>query len=68
MAFGSETLFDSHFNIAHFLKIIAYVVPFLGLAMDYIHVYRKEKEIAGRLESEISDRMILVCWNSPWVL
>jgi len=31
MAFGSTSLFDNHFNIAHFLKIIAYVVPFLGL-------------------------------------
>lgn len=39
MAFGSSTLFDSHFNIAHFLKIIAYLVPFTGLLLDYIKTY-----------------------------
>jgi signal transduction histidine kinase len=40
--FGSTTLFDAHFNIAHFLKIIAYLVPFSGLMLDYIHTYREE--------------------------
>ncbi|MCK5424421.1 MAG: PAS domain S-box protein, partial [Emcibacter sp.] len=39
MAFGSSSLFDNHFNIAHFLKIIAYMVPFMGLMMDYIFAY-----------------------------
>ena len=41
MAFGSSTLFDNHFNIAHFLKIIAYLVPFLGLVLDYIATHQK---------------------------
>ena len=36
MAFGSVTLYDNHFNIAHFLKIVAYGVPFAGLALDYV--------------------------------
>ncbi len=35
MAFGSSALFDNHFNIAHFLKILAYFVPFLGLVLEY---------------------------------
>ncbi len=39
MAFGSSALFDNHFNIAHFLKIIAYIVPFVGLMLDYIYAY-----------------------------
>ena len=30
MTFGSSALFDNHFNIAHFLKIIAYLVPLMG--------------------------------------
>ena len=42
MAFGSTALFDNHFNVAHFLKIIAYLVPFLGLALDYVHTYQEE--------------------------
>jgi len=44
MAFGSTELFDNHFNIAHFLKIIAYLVPLIGLLMDYILTYRDEEE------------------------
>jgi len=36
MVFGSTALFDNHFNIAHFLKIVAYLVPFGGLILDYI--------------------------------
>ena len=40
MAFGSTMLFDNHFNIVHFLKIVAYLVPCLGLVLDYIATYR----------------------------
>ena len=31
MAFGSTELFDSHFNVAHGLKILSYAVPLTGL-------------------------------------
>ncbi|NQZ79755.1 MAG: response regulator [Colwellia sp.] len=34
MAFGSVSLFDNHFNIAHFLKNIAYGSIFLGILFD----------------------------------
>lgn len=44
MAFGSQRLFDSDFNVAHFLKIIAYVVPLSGLVLDYLITYKKQKE------------------------
>jgi len=43
MAFGSKVLFDNSFNIAHFIKILAYLVPLLGLLLDSIHVYKREK-------------------------
>ncbi|NEP42265.1 MAG: histidine kinase, partial [Okeania sp. SIO2H7] len=39
MAFGSDTLFDNHFNIAHFLKINAYALPLFGLILDYIYTH-----------------------------
>ena len=42
MAFGSQRLFDSDFNIAHFLKIIAYVIPLVGLVLDYIQTYKTQ--------------------------
>lgn len=40
MAFGSSQLFDNHFNIAHFLKILAYLIPFIGLVLDYVRTHR----------------------------
>jgi two-component system, NtrC family, sensor kinase len=42
MTFGSTALFDNHFNIGHFLKIIAYLVPFVGLSLEYVQTYRNE--------------------------
>ncbi len=63
MAFGSSTLFDNFFNIAHALKIIAYLVPFSGLALDYINTYKEEQRVSGKLlglntelEHEIAER------------
>lgn len=44
MAFGSSALFDANFNAAHFTKIIAYLVPFCGLALDYRNVQREQSE------------------------
>ncbi|OAD21426.1 conserved hypothetical protein, membrane [Candidatus Thiomargarita nelsonii] len=35
MVFGSTALFDNYFNIAHFLKMMTYLVPFVGLSLDY---------------------------------
>lgn len=35
MVFGSQAMFDNGFNIAHFLKIVAYLVPFFGLVLEY---------------------------------
>lgn len=50
MAFGSAALFDSHFNIAHFLKIIAYIVPLMGLVLDHTYIHRKQKSTLKALE------------------
>lgn len=53
MAFGSTALFDNHFNIAHFLKIIAYLVPFGGLCLDYIQTYRDKATTANKLNEQL---------------
>ncbi len=52
MAFGSTALFDSHFNIAHFLKICAYGVPLAGLSLDYVRTYADEAAARTRFEEE----------------
>ncbi len=50
MAFGSGALFDHHFNAAHFLKIVAYATPLIGLALDYVRTYQEAARAASRLE------------------
>jgi len=57
MAFGSHSLFDSHFNIAHFLKIVGYAVPLFGLMLDYIDTYQQQEEYKYRLERQTVDLM-----------
>lgn len=55
MAFGSSQLFDNHFNIAHFLKVIAYTIPLIGLMIDYIKTYKdKEVEVEQRIKAQNS--------------
>jgi len=51
MVLGSQMLFDSDFNSAHFLKIIAYVVPLIGLVLDYIQTYKKRVESHESLQN-----------------
>lgn len=56
MAFGSTALFDNHFNIAHFLKIIAYIVPLTGLIIDYINTHNQLKTMNNHFLVEINER------------
>jgi signal transduction histidine kinase/ActR/RegA family two-component response regulator len=56
MALGSSTLYDSHFNVAHFLKIVAYAVPLAGLLLDYVRTYRSQGKLVVELER--SSRML----------
>ncbi len=59
MAFGSTALFDSHFNIAHFLKIVAYIVPLIGLVLDHAHVHTKQKitlKLLGKTSAELAEK------------
>jgi len=59
MAFGSTALFDSHFNIAHFLKIVAYTVPLIGLTLDYIRAQQAlQLEVAERIKAETALKII----------
>jgi len=39
MTFGSTALFDNHFNVAHFTKLVAYVLPLTGLTLDYVRAH-----------------------------
>ena len=52
MAFGSTALFDNDFNIAHFLKIFAYLMPAGGLLLDYIQTYTQLEQSKNLLFEE----------------
>lgn len=49
-AFGSQALYDNHFNIAYFLKIVAYLVPLAGLIWEYTRTYREEVQLRAAAE------------------
>lgn len=50
MTFGSSALFDNSFNIAHFLKIVSYLVPLTGLSLDYIQTYQQKQAALDLLQ------------------
>ncbi len=55
MVFGSGALFDSHFYAAHFLKIVYYLVPSIGLLLDYYITYQKDRERTEYLHTTFRD-------------
>ncbi|MBC8053621.1 MAG: PAS domain-containing protein [Sphingobacteriaceae bacterium] len=51
--------YDSFFNAAYFLRFINYLIPLLGISMNYIDTSRKEKNIIARLDNEIRERILI---------
>ena len=50
MIFGSSQFYDSHFNIAHALRVLAYFTPFIGLIFDYVDTHLNEKKLGDELK------------------
>jgi signal transduction histidine kinase/ActR/RegA family two-component response regulator len=50
MALGAPALYDANFNVAHWLKILAYAVPFSGLLLDYAQTYSAQSDLVAELE------------------
>jgi PAS domain S-box-containing protein len=72
MAFGSTQLFDNNFNIAHFLKVVAYLTVLVGLLSDF--KVRNEAKVlpTHKRESEpdknfISDKLLEI-GKAKWPL
>ena len=59
MAFGSSTLFDNDFNVAHFLKIVAYLVPLMGLILDYNYTYRRADHVNQNLTDTLKQQRLM---------
>ncbi len=51
MSFGSTALFDAHFHIAHFLKILAYLVPLSGVVFVHMRTCCGEARAVAQLET-----------------
>lgn len=49
-AFGSRELYDNHYNISNYQKIIAYLVPLLGLLLEYTRAYQAEVSLRATEE------------------
>lgn len=43
MVFGSSAVYDAHYFAAHYLKIVAFAVPLMGLLLDYYLVFRRDQ-------------------------
>lgn len=56
MAFGSAELFDNDFNIGHFLKVVAYLVPLAGLVIDYTYTHQEVQRTNECLTQEVEER------------
>ncbi len=54
MAFGSVALHDSAFNVAHAMKAFSYIVPVIGLFIDYIQTYTRQAQLSDEREVLIS--------------
>src|SRR5690606_9254924 len=43
MVYGSQINFDNYFNIAHYEKFITYLIPFLGISLNYQQMHKTER-------------------------
>ncbi len=57
MSLSTFPLFDNHSNIAHFLQIITYLIPFLGLCLNYLETQQNEQRVIVTLGEEVRDRL-----------
>ena len=53
MVFGSNELFDNNFNISHFMAAITYILPFIGISLNYLETHRSEQRVITELNQEV---------------
>lgn len=56
MGFGYSAVFDSHFNVAHFLKVTGYSIPLIALMLDFSSIYAQLSDRHKEL-SIVNDRL-----------
>lgn len=48
--------FDSDFNFAQFLKLFAYIIPLIGISLNYSRSISKQHEVNIKLDREIKEK------------
>lgn len=56
MVYGSDISFDNYFNIAHYEKFVTYLIPFLGISLNYQQMHRNERLVIKNLNEEAAER------------
>lgn len=56
MVFGSKEIYDYHFFSAQILKSVSYLVPFIGLTINYIETYKNEIKISKELDVQLKSK------------
>lgn len=56
MVFGSKEIYDYHFFSAQILKSVSYLVPFIGLTINYIETYKNEIIISKELDIQLKSK------------
>src|SRR5690606_36030126 len=56
MVYGSQINFDNYFNIAHYEKFITYLIPFLGISLNYQQMHKTERLVIKNLNEEAAER------------
>ena len=57
LLFSTGVMFDNDYLLAHFLRIVASLVPFTGLCLDYVRTHREEQLGRARLQDELTWRL-----------
>lgn len=55
MTFVSSALYDHGFQFAHALKLVACLVPCIGISLFFIRAFRRERRVADRLEQTVAE-------------
>ncbi|HYH57318.1 MAG TPA: ATP-binding protein [Anseongella sp.] len=56
MVYGSLASFDNYFNIAHYEKLVTYLIPFLGISLNYQQMHKNERLVIRNLNEEAAER------------
>lgn len=56
MVYGSQINFDNYFNIAHYEKFVTYLIPFLGISLNYQQMHKTERLVIKNLNEEAAER------------